>query len=263
MASTTKNDLFLEVLRYEFSRRVQKNPHYSLRAFGKQLRISHTLLSFVLNGRRKASVKMVEKFAEAMQYSPNKTSRLIQSLGSEKDLTKLGKSRRVAENYERISLDQFALISEWQHFAILSLLEIADTELTPAFIAKRLNISPLLAKISIQRLKKLEIIEQMHGGGYRQKAAPIVVENIKSTIWTRKFQQQLIGKAVESLQNDPIELRDFSSITFAMDPKYVPLALERIRVFRRKLCQELEILGKPEEVYNLSVQIFPTSRSVK
>ncbi len=258
-----KENLFLEVLRYEFSRRVQKNSHYSLRAFGKQLRISHTLLSLVLNGHRQPSAKLVEKFAESLQYSPDKTHRLLDSLSSGKLAKRQVKTGGVAAEYKKISLDQFALVSEWQHYAILSLLEVPDTELTPAFISKRLNISPILAKLSIQRLKKLNLIERTANGRYRQRVAPIVVENIKSTVWTRKFQQQLIGKAVESLNNDPIEIRDFSSITFAMDPKYIPHALERIREFRRDLCQELELLGSPKEVYNLTVQIFPSSKRSK
>jgi hypothetical protein len=55
----------------------------------------------------------------------------------------------------------------------------------------------------------------------------------------------LIRKAVESLENDPIELRDFSSTTFAMNPKHVAYALKRIREFRRQWTQELESFGDP------------------
>lgn len=261
----SKSSFVLEVLRYEFSKRAKKNPGYSLRAFAKHLNVSHTLLSLFLNGHRNISSKMVEKIAERLQYSPDKIAKMLESLSDGASVKKKSKNKYevAAASYKKISLDQFSLISEWQHYAILSLLEISDTELTPEFIAKRLNISPLMAKLSIQRLMKFELIERTDDGRYRQSSGPIVVENTTSTVWTRKFQQQLISKAVESLQNDPIELRDFSSTTFAMDSQHIPYAVKRIREFRRGLTRELEAFGSPQEVYNLTVQIFPTSKRNK
>jgi hypothetical protein len=62
------------------------------------------------------------------------------------------------------------------------------------------------------------------------------------------------------MENDPMPLRDLSSTTFAMDPKQVGHALKRIREFRRELSRELEEFGNPQEVYNLTVQLFPSSK---
>jgi hypothetical protein len=45
-----------------------------------------------------------------------------------------------------------------------------------------------------------------------------------------------------------------------MNPKNVPYAIERIRAFRRQLTDELEVMDESEEVYNLTVQLFPSSR---
>jgi uncharacterized protein (TIGR02147 family) len=253
-------NLVLETLRFEFSKRIQKNPQYSMRSFAKQVGFSHTLLSLVLNGHRKPSRLMVEQLSERLQYSPAKTALLLKEQEKQGRATKKTKSQ-VAN--EKISLDQFAMISEWQHFAILSLLQIADTEFDAKFIAKRLGISALLAKVSMQRLQSLGIVEQGPDKKWRQKSGPIVVENKKSTESTRKFQRQLLAKAVDSMHNDPIEVRDLSSTTFAMDAKHMPFALQRIREFRRLLTDELEAMGNPQEVYNLTVQLFPTSKRPK
>jgi uncharacterized protein (TIGR02147 family) len=245
----------IEILRFELSRRAQKNPNYSLRSFARYLGISHALLSLVLSGKRAPSRSLIEKIGDKLCLSPQKTDQLLKTHGQPESQF----LRKKKKHESKLSLDEFTLISEWQHYAILSLLQVADTKLEPNFIAKRLGISPLLAKLSMQRLFNLKIIVQDGEGKWRQKPGPIIVENTKSTSSTRKFQKQLMAKAVHSLENDSIEKRDFSSTTFAMDPKLVPYALERIRQFRRQLTDELETLGTPKEVYNLTVQIFPSS----
>ncbi|MCU1441761.1 MAG: hypothetical protein JWP85_2758 [Rhodoglobus sp.] len=251
----------LETLRFEFSRRLQRNPQYSMRSFAKHIGVSHTLLSLVLNGHRKPSRGMVEQLAERLQYSPAKTAFLLGE--QEKQNRSRAQVNKNSSKQETISLDQFALISEWQHYAILSLLQVPDTEFEAKFIAKRLAISPLLAKVSMQRLLNLGIVEQDASGKWKQKSGPIIVENTRSTESTRKFQRQLMGKAVDSMLNDPMEARDLSSTTFAMDPKHIPFAVKRIREFRRQLTDELEAFGEAKEVYNLTVQIFPTSKRNK
>jgi uncharacterized protein (TIGR02147 family) len=250
----SSNEIVLEVLRSELSRRLELNPSYSQRAFAKHLGVSHTLLSLIMNEKRAPSKVITQKLLEIAKLPKSKTDALLKLTNAK--TYKEAKER----SFHKINLDQFSLISEWQHYAILSLLEVEDTVFAPEFISKRLGISPLNAKISMQRLIELHIIEQLPSGKWKQKSGPIIVENANSTLATRKFQKQLLNKAIESLENDPIEVRDISSTTFAMAPKKIPYALKRIREFRRELSSELESFEEAEEVYNLTVQIFPTSR---
>jgi len=252
---TPMHKLIMEVLRNELSRRIEKNPSYSLRALARQLDISHTQLSLVMNGYRPPSKILLEKMLKTFSMNKKATALILGILE-----TKRKDSSKSQQNFTKVSLEQYNLFSEWQHYAILSLLEIQDTKLTPEFISKRLGISLIQAKVSIQRLISLELIEEYKKGYWRQKGGPIVVENTHSTAATRNFQRQLITKALDSMDKDPIELRDLSSTTFSMDPKLVPHALQRIREFRRQLTAELETMSEAEEVYNITVQLFPSSR---
>ncbi len=245
----------VELLRFEFSSRSEKNPQFSLRSFAKFLGVSHALLSLVLNEKRSPSKAFIGKMSERLALNPESRSILQNSLKNE--IPKTTEEVR----YQKIGLDQFALVSEWQHFAILSLLEIEDTILRPEFISKRLGISETLARVSLKRLFDLDLlVKDEKSNRWQQKPGPIVVENSESTAYTRRFQNQLMNKALESLEADPIMVRDHSSTTFSMNPKNIPYALKRIRSFRRELTKELEDMGEKEEVYNLTVQIFPTSR---
>lgn len=225
------------LLQNELAKRCQRNPRYSLRAFAKSLDTSHTVLSLVLSGKRSISKKLREKIKE-----------------------ELGLAHPEETPVQQITLDAFAIISDWYHYAILSLLEISESTLDPKWISQRLGITALEAKLAIERLKRLELIE-LKNNRWRQTGVPIRFDNAVSNSTIRNFHKQLLSKAVESLENDPKHLRDFSSMTMAIDPGHLPFAFEEIKKFRRELTQKLEKLGSPKQVYNLTIQIYPISRT--
>lgn len=243
----------IDILRREFALRAARNPRYSLRAFGKSLGISHTVLSLVMSGKRPLSAKSREKVLVALELDPKDIEIFRQA-------TRQPRGMALAESYDLISLETFHLISDWIHYAILSLLEIPDAEFCPKWIGKRLGINETQARVAMERLREIGLVHQ-RDGRWRQTGKPIKVENAVSTSLSRKFQRQLLEKALESLDHDPADLRDFSSMTLAIDPKLVPYAREKIRRFRRKLTAELEAKGNPREVYNLTTQIYPVSKT--
>lgn len=246
------------ILRQELERRCSKNPHYSLRAFAKSVGISHTVLSLVLSGKRNLSKKASTKIAEELSLDPSERVQLLNCHARPST-----EAKKRDQQFAVIDLDTFALLGEWHHYAILSLLEIPETKFTARYISKALGISEIQAKLSIERLKRMNMVAINSEGLWRQTSKPIKVENHVSTATTKKFQKQLLEKAVESLEEDSAEIRDFSSITFAMHPSLVPYARQRIREFRRELCEELETAMPPTAVYNITVQIFPTSKVKK
>lgn len=242
-----------ELLKAYYLKRTEKNPSFSIRSLAKFLGVSHSLLSLVLNDKRPISKQMAKIIVERLNLTEKQKDLIL----SENNISP---KAALSLEYNKLDLDQFASISEWQHYAILSLLDTPDFKMNVEWVAKRLNISNLLTKTSLQRLIRLKLISKNASGVWQQTSKSIVVENTKSTYATKKFQSQLLKKAYESLQNDPIETRDVSSITFAMNPKQIPHALKKIREFRRKLCKELESMGDQEEVYNLCVQIYPITK---
>jgi uncharacterized protein (TIGR02147 family) len=229
----------------ELGRRIQKNPRYSLRRFAQALGISHTVLSLVLSGKRPLSKKAAVKISDFFGFDPEKRDSFVAN-------RKAKPSQRMlqADRYTQLSLDTFAVIADWYHFAILSLLEIPGAKLEARWISTRLGISEIEAKLAIERIERLDLLGK-----------PIDMKNTNSTAATRTFHRQLLEKALESMEQDPFELRDLSSMTMAIDPAQVPYARERIREFRDELTADLEKRGKPKEVYNLNVQFFPLSHS--
>jgi len=248
----------LHILKTAYAERIARNSRYSLRSFAKALGMSHTVLSLVLSGKRPLSKKAARQVAEKLGLSPD----LADLLQAPRNRAEAARPGAVPRSYRKIEIDTFHLISDWVNYAILSLAEIPGEEMSPARIAKRLSVDPVHVRNCLETLTDLELLRP-EAGTLKLTGNPIRVENKVSTAGTRKLQRQLLEKAVDSLENDPFEMRDLSSITMAIDPKHVDYARERIRQFRRELCEELEAKGAPTEVYNLTVQIFPVSKVVK
>ena len=242
------------LLKRELDRRLRKNPRYSLRSFARDLGVSHSLLSLALSGKRNVSRRLGLKTAALAGLTPEDTRRLF---GAEPG--RRAPTSALAENFRRITLDTFTVISEWYCYALLSLLEIPGAKWEAGDIARRLSITEAEARKAMGALSRLKLVREI-GGRWRQTGQPLKVENTLSTAATKRFHRQLLAKALESMEKDPKETRDLSSMTFAMDPVLVPYAVKRIREFRRELMKELETMGKPAAVYNLTVQIYPVSK---
>ena len=203
-----------------------------------------------MSGKRPISAGAAKIISARLGLSPDQSRRLAARETSR---------RQTDRPHLKIDMELFQLISDWVRYAILSLVDLDDEEISPKRVASRLGVAEMRAKMCLERLLALKLIAR-EGGRYRPTGLPIHVGNSISTAAARTFQTQLLEKAIESLENDPFETRDGSSMTMAIDPKQIPFARERIRQFRRELTEELEAMGKPSEVYNLVVHLYPVTK---
>jgi uncharacterized protein (TIGR02147 family) len=235
-----------ELLRKTLAERCTKNPQYSVRAFARATGISHTVLSLVLSGKRPLSKKAALKLADHLELDPKQRQSLLAA-----------KKKVQADDYQTLSLDTFEVIADWYHYAILSLLELPNAVFEAKWIAQQLGISPFNAKAAMGRLQRLNLVEPGEDGRWQQSGKSLKLDNTISTVATRKFHKQLLQRAAESIDRDPIRVRDFASMTFTLDPSQMEHARKRIRDFRRELVAELEIKGSPSAVYNFTMQLYP------
>ena len=236
------------LLRAALAERCEKNPQYSIRAFARASGISHTVLSLVLSGKRRLSKQATTKLADYLGLDPRHRQALLQS-----------REGSAADHFETLPLDSFEVISDWYHYAILSLLELPQAQFEARSISKQLGIPILNAKLAMERLQRLSLVEEIAPGQWRQSGKPLKVENTVSTAATKRFHKQLLERAAVSIDKDPIAVRDFSSMTFVLDPAQVEYARKRIRDFRRQLIGELENKGKPSAVFNFTLQLYPVT----
>ncbi|QLY26339.1 TIGR02147 family protein [Bdellovibrio sp. KM01] len=238
----------VEIIKTELLRRKRDNKSYSLRAFADFLEISPGRLSELLSGKRPLSKKMKVKIADRLGLS--EMNQLLEAPA--KNLTFSDRS-----DYHFLSNDAFAVLADWYHFAILSLADTCDFQADPKWIAKRLGISVLEAMEALSRLRKVGAIK-LNGRKLIKTNKSVRAGNGLDSQALRISHRQSIEQAMISLNETPLDLRDITSITMAIDLKKLPMAKKIIQEFRHKMADVMET-GNQTEVYNLNIQLVPVS----
>lgn len=256
------NSQVVQILQRELGRRCRLNPRYSLRAFARALEISPANLSLILNRRRSPSKRTIELVLEKLELKASEREAIA------------GREALKISAEENIDLRTFEQISSWLAYAILSLIKTKGFRADPNWVAKRLGVTAHEVKAVVQSLEAagiLKISKQTSSDLSYPRAqikwirtkTSLRLNNPNSTALTRAFQRQLISRALESMENDPSEARDISSITFAMSADKMAQAKEEIRQFRLRMAALFEEEGSSTDVYNLTVQMVPVTKGEK
>ena len=237
-----------------------KNPSYSIRAFSKKTGVSSSALSEILNGKRKVSVKIVKRISDRLCFSPKETKVLLNLFPKNK--LKESKNAAYAKEFIQLGMDQFHVISDWYHFALLSLSETSGYKDDPMWLAHRLGVSSKKIKMALERLQRLNMMRRDRQGILRASGEEFSTTDGVSSVSIRKSHSQNLELAQRSLDHDELAMRDFTAMTMAIDPEKLGEARKMIREFRDKLCTYLES-GTKKEIYKLCVQLFPLSHQEK
>ena len=239
-----------------FSETQVKNPSFSLRAFARRLNLSPSALSEILKGKRRVSKKLANRVVSNLCLNPEEARSLL-CLFPEKPLR-----REMTSHYQtpyvQLSMDQFHLIAEWYHFAILSLAETTDFRDDCSWIARRLNLRVQEAQGALERLERLQLLKRDVDGRLRPTGLEYGTSDDVRDVSVRKAHAHNLELAKRSLDEDSVTVRDFTATTMAIDISKLPVAKKMIREFHDKLCAYLET-GPKKEVYKLSVQFIPLS----
>lgn len=247
----TQGTIHAHLARHLAERKVV-DPTYSLRKMGKELGQNPAALCQILQGRN-VSLKLSRVLAERLGLSPKDIAELSKGPRTQKLLSSLGRGR------DSLDLAHYEVVSEWHYFAIRSLARTRGFLPDPAWIAKRLGIPVGRAEKALERLKALGLLELDTRGRMRTSAKGLVTtDGLRNLALRRRHQANLEG-ARQSLLGTPVDQRDFTFMTMAIDPTRLPEARKRVRRFLNRLCDYLEG-GWQTEVYETCVQIFPRTQ---
>ncbi len=219
-----------------------------MRAFAGKLGISPATLSGVLSGKRRLTRKMAKQIALRLNLSPKDRAELLKAVNAKKAAT-------AEDIYQVLELDTFQLISQWYHYAMLSLSELPNSNSDPEWIAKKLGILKREAEEALERMKRLKLIEE-NDGKYRQIAPPLATQDTLADPAIRNHTQEYLKKAEEALDKNLPEDLAYYTVVMAADPTKLEDARQSMKSFRRTVCEQLE-RGKKRRVYALSMQLFP------
>jgi uncharacterized protein (TIGR02147 family) len=250
-----------EFLRRIYIQRRTRNPAYSTRAYARDLGMSQALLSLVLNGRRPLSPKQAAKTSVLLGLPREEAESLLRSTLS---TLSVSRQRRSPSVLKTVEVETFKVLSHWYHTAILDLATTKDFRSDPAWIARRLGISPIEVRDALDRLLACGFLTREESR-LRKTDRRIHFKTRNSRAAIRSFHQQMIAKASAALDEatpQAFERREISGTTLAVRSDRIAEARKRIQKFQKKIAAFLTD-GECDEVYQLNVQLFPLTRARK
>jgi uncharacterized protein (TIGR02147 family) len=100
------------------------------------------------------------------------------------------------------------------------------------------------------------MVELAKSGALKRTTPKFRTTDDVADISLRRAHEQSLELAKRSLEQDPVSERDHTWVMFAMDPKKLAIAKEKIRRFQDELADLVEA-GDQTEVYRLSMHFFP------
>lgn len=248
-----------DFLSSKYERLRVQTPGYSKRDFSRQVGISPGSLTEILNCERRISPKLAKRIATKLGLDPQERAEFLDSLSTARTWENQFPTKLSKKTYTQLSVDQFRLIGDWYHFAILTLMTCKDFKSDRSWISNRLGITKATLNAAIERLKRIGAIKESTKGWLTCSEPQYRTSDDIASASIKKAHQQYLEKARNALDNLPPEERDFTSLMLSFSPEQMVRAKERIRQFQDDFCAEFEATPQPE-VYQLCVQLFPLTK---
>lgn len=258
-----------DLLNEEFEKRKNLNSAYSLRAFARDLGISAPRLSQVLSKKQGLSLEAAESIVAKLRLNEQEKNWFYNSVGAlhargfkeRKDFKeKVQQYKDEAKVFSELQLEYFKVISDWYHFAILELTYLKDFKNDVKWMAEMLSISEEDVQEAIDRMKALDLIVE-EKGKLIDVFKFLATGNDVPSISLKKFNTQLMKKAMEALYEQDVNEREISSNIMSVRKEDLPVFKEKLRKFRREFDHEVGMQKGKDAVYCLSMQFYELTGS--
>ena len=247
-----KKDPLIEILKSEFARSKARNRSYSLRSYSRDLGVDASNLSKILSYQKPLGAVLKRKLGKKVGLTDAEVDELLN--GYRPFLNTIDK------DYNKHTHEKFEVVSAWQHYAILELFKIRGFQPSSAEISKRLGIPKKDAAESLSRLKSVGLLKENSSGLLEP------VDDSSSSLLSgstsqahRNQQREILEGAITALNKTPIEKRSQSSMTMAIDSNRLEEAKLLIKNFRRQMGRLLSHSENLDEVYQLSISLYPVT----
>jgi uncharacterized protein (TIGR02147 family) len=143
----------------------------------------------------------------------------------------------------KLTAQEFSYVSEWIHFAILSLMNTPNFRPHSAWIAERFGVSELEVERALERLLNIGLITKNEFGHIDRTSARTNTTDDVLNLSLQKAHMRDMEMARDKIITVPVEQRDFSFLIFNGNPKYMPQTKE---ILRRTQDELEELMDKDD-----------------
>jgi uncharacterized protein (TIGR02147 family) len=236
-----------------------------MRSFARDIGVAPGRLSEILAGKAGLSDQSADRIATELALS-DKDKTYFRNLAEAehgRSFARRAKARADAEKFERkysespIDVDDFKLISEWRHLAILELISSDKKRITTReTLARKLGLTLENLDQYLQRLVRLRLVEESDDrlieANHRTSVAATPDHHA-----VRTFHDSMLSMAKAGLYSKARSHNEYSATLIAVPPNRLEKARSMIKDFWREFCEEMASASNEEaRLYCLSVQLF-------
>lgn len=244
------------LLRERLRAATHRNPRFSLRSFAVKLGINHSTLSQVLRGKRRLSAHALETVGKRLGLS-EEARRACAENSRKKSKTKVFPKEIQTV---RLDLDTFQLLSAWQHYAILELIQLRGFQTDSRWIAATLGLAVEDVNIALQRLLRLGLLEMAGRDQWIDKSGDAEFHSAALTEQAGiLMRQEILEMEAQAIKRIPSQHRVHRQMVLAVDSKKLPRLQALTDEFMGDLRSVVSESESKDDVYQVAVSIFPVT----
>jgi len=228
----------------------------------------------VMRGEKKLSIEGAARLAEALDLSGHEHEyfiALVQYNQSKKDAEKDSAWRRVqtilsksrgGSKPRRITGIHRDILAESYHLALRSYLEMRPTGDDWEGLAKRLlpSRTPSAIRRSMKLLQQGGLVEKLADGLWHTTDKSLSIPPDVGGPALRSFHRDCLQLAEKSLETVSVQERHLSGLTLGISPQTYELFCQRLQELHLEFGQLADLDEKADQVYHLSLSLFPMTR---
>ncbi len=252
----------IEYIRGELQTRRARRPEYSLRAFARDLNMSPSTISEVLNGKVGLSPLKSQMLARKLRLAAPHDEQFVDLISARharsakaRQESEMRVAARLRSMSSHLSIEKFKVISDWHHNAILELVDLSAKYHSVEALARALKIEKAAVSGAVDRLiavGELAIVEKVWS---TRSAVTVTGEGVPSAA-IKQYHTQIFKKAQDALYQQKFEECDFQSSFFCVDSRDLPNLKTDLLRLRRELIAKYGHSPERDSVYNISLQLF-------
>lgn len=253
-------------LREYLEARKKKDSFFSIRYFAQKAGTDAGTIVKILQGQLHLSSKRVTGIVEACRFDEREADyfRTLVDFGKAKTgpeirrtFERLGALKGVSSR--TLEENQYAFYQKWHHSAVRAAVGMLPFKGDFRSLAASLvpAISVAQARESIDLLQKLGLVGEGVDGIWHVTDAVITTGEKWRGAAVREFQKQTLDLAALSLDRDPVDLREHSTVTLTLRRSDLPMLKRRAAEFRQDLLKIAAEATEEDAAFQVNIQIFP------
>jgi uncharacterized protein (TIGR02147 family) len=252
----------------------ERYSYFSYRYFSSRAGIkSPVFLKLVVDGKRNLTPAAIEKFCTALKLGEKESTYfrnlvLFNQATTARDKQQyylVLKSMAGTVHQETVGAALYDYYDTWYASVIRELACLHDFGDDYAGLARHVHprITPRQARDAVAQLVTLGLIKRRSAGGYEQTKTDLTTGAEVSSLAIRNFNRTMIRLAGESLDGVSPSERHTSGVTMGVSQPCYEMIVAEIAAFEDRVIAMANADKGSDRVYQLSVQLFPTSKKVE